>query len=583
MKKEQLIKFADFETNNSNPTRVWLAGICNLDETDFQYFNNLDDFLNYLVDTNVDICYFHNAKFDTGFIIPWLLHHDHYFVDHFSEKVEKYKQCRLLQSAMGGFYEIQFFLKRHKIVIRDSYKIINQSVENIAKVFGMNINKRKIDYSIIHDENYKANELEILYLKNDLFVVARALKYYLEKYRKLTISSIAFASLYTFYEHGEYTFYNIFSRPSLEEDTFLRKAYFGGICKVTPRGLKYRGWGYYLDVNSEYPFVMRTRPLPYGYPTKFESEQEFNKIPKYFKAFYVAEIEVSAKLKPNHTPSIIEDYNIFDGNIMLEDTTPNIIRLTLCSIDIETLYRDYDIYFFKIVRGLAYPSKIQQQIADFVDYFYQLKKEATNPYDRQFAKDMLNSASGRFGLNPKRESFGYYLDDKGVCKITKLSESTIAPIAVYVVIAITAYGRQYITSFPNTNIDIYRRLLYIDTDSLHLMGDYEKPLITPSKELGGLKIEGVFNECIYRGRKAYAVCTNDAKPVNAHISGVNKKNLLGIRKISELNHNNLTFEVKRVKKVVGGYMIVDMKLEKDFEKETLKYEERLEKKRNKNI
>lgn len=51
--------------------------------------------------------------------------------------------------------------------------------------------------------------------------------------------------------------------PNKNEDSFLRKAYYGGHTDV------YRPYGehlYYYDVNSLYPFVMKHFQMPGGVP-----------------------------------------------------------------------------------------------------------------------------------------------------------------------------------------------------------------------------------------------------------------------------------------------------------------------------
>lgn len=47
--------------------------------------------------------------------------------------------------------------------------------------------------------------------------------------------------------------------PSQNEDTFIRRGYYGGHADV------YKPYGenlYYYDVNSLYPFIMKTFPMP---------------------------------------------------------------------------------------------------------------------------------------------------------------------------------------------------------------------------------------------------------------------------------------------------------------------------------
>jgi len=140
-------KMADFETTTTIPSRVWLAGIMNLDETEFITFNNLDDFMNYIFSGVADEIYFHNAKFDTGAIIEWLLVRKYEFVLKFAEsKKKRAKQVSLAQTRTGAFYSLTIWIDEgaRKIQIKDSYKILNQSVENIALTFSQTERKGDI-------------------------------------------------------------------------------------------------------------------------------------------------------------------------------------------------------------------------------------------------------------------------------------------------------------------------------------------------------------------------------------------------------------------------------------------------------
>lgn len=49
--------------------------------------------------------------------------------------------------------------------------------------------------------------------------------------------------------------------PSMNEDTFIRRGYYGGHADTyIPRGENL----YYYDVNSLYPYIMKTFPMPGG-------------------------------------------------------------------------------------------------------------------------------------------------------------------------------------------------------------------------------------------------------------------------------------------------------------------------------
>lgn len=566
-------KMADFETTTTIPSRVWLAGIMNLDETEFITFNNLDDFMKYIFSGVADEIYFHNAKFDTGAIIEWLLVRKYEFVLKFAEsKKKRAKQVSLAQTRTGAFYSLTIWIDegKRKIQIKDSYKILNQSVENIALTFSQTERKGDIDYTKDRPEGYRPTKAEIDYIRRDCAIVARALAFYLKQSGRSTISAMATETLFSFFDHGEKGFFAKFKRLTIEGDAFCRKAYYGGMVALGRFAKLYHGRGHTLDINSEYPYIMRNFKLPFGFPTRFESEEEFEKIPELLRRFYIAEVEVSAKLKPHKIPTIVLAFNVFTGNEYLVDTKYKIETLYLCSIDIETLYRDYEVSSFKIKRGFAFMLGKIAEFEKFVDYYYKIKKDPANAYERQHAKDLLNSTTGRFGLNPIREVFGYVYDKaKQVRKLVKLGEKKTQPIAVYLSIAITAYGRQLITSAPNSDPDIFNRLLYIDTDSLHLIGSrrFTESKIPESKELGGFKTEHNFDECIYKGKKAYSLlCPEEQVNPISRFSGISRKTLLGVKKISDLASNNLSFICPRVRKVSGGYIIEMKEMKKNYEK-----------------
>ena len=127
------------------------------------------------------------------------------------------------------FYQITLYYKKgnkkvHKTVFYDSLKIIPFSVEQIAKSFNLKISKLTLDYNKPREKGYILNEDEKEYIKNDVLIVAQALKVLFdENLKKMTQGS---NSLNDFKEIiNKSKFEHFFPELDYEVDKDLRKAY----------------------------------------------------------------------------------------------------------------------------------------------------------------------------------------------------------------------------------------------------------------------------------------------------------------------------------------------------------------------
>lgn len=180
---ENVNKFtADFETATwlEDETYVWAWASCDIEE-DFkiELGNNIDSFMEWCYENhNCDI-YFHNLKFDGEFIIYWLLTHDFKYVEE-KEDIED-KTFTVLINDLGQFYNITVYYKKYKkrydkVSFIDSLKIIPFSVDVIAKSFGLEESKLVIDYNKPRSRNHVLTIEEKEYIKNDVLIVAKALR-----------------------------------------------------------------------------------------------------------------------------------------------------------------------------------------------------------------------------------------------------------------------------------------------------------------------------------------------------------------------------------------------------------------------
>ena len=187
-----MILSADFETTtNPEDCRVWAWAVSEVGNPDyFEYGNSLDSFMEYMENSQNSTFYFHNLKFDAEFIFVWLFEHGfkHVVVEKDANgrikpdsQREETKTFTTLISDMGQFYAVKIiFEKKGKktkaVKIYDSLKILPFKVSEIASGFGLPISKLKIDYKADRPIGHQLTQEEIAYIRNDVDIVARALK-----------------------------------------------------------------------------------------------------------------------------------------------------------------------------------------------------------------------------------------------------------------------------------------------------------------------------------------------------------------------------------------------------------------------
>lgn len=224
---------ADFETNvDENDCRVWAYALCEIGNiNNFIYGNNIDDFITWCANKRENyVLYFHNLKYDGEYIFSYLLENGFECIKDKKERREK--TFTTLISDTGQFYSIEIFFecknKRHinKVTIYDSLKILNFSVEQIAKDFNLPIRKLKIDYLLKREKNHILTDDEIDYIRNDVEIMARALQIMFdENLTKMTIGSDALHN----YKQINKNFIKYFPILPYEIDMDIRKSYKGRV------------------------------------------------------------------------------------------------------------------------------------------------------------------------------------------------------------------------------------------------------------------------------------------------------------------------------------------------------------------
>lgn len=490
---------ADFETTTDpNDCRVWATGVCSIDEElNYYYGNSIDWFFNFIEDHCDDIFYFHNLKFDGEFIMCHLFENGYKHVT--NKRDMKKKTFTTLISDKGQFYSIEIcFAKNRTVKIYDSLKLLPFSVDMVAKGFGLPIMKLDLDYNAVREPWHKLTEEEISYLRNDVEIMARALKILFDEgINKMTLGSSALAEYKNIV--GRKNFLKWFPIPSYDYD--IRQSYKGGFTYCDPRRQgEDVGEGIVFDVNSLYPSVMYYSPLPYGEGIFFEGQYEEDKVYN----LYVQMLSCQFELKENHIPTIQLKNNLaFMPTQYLSSSDDEEVTLCLTNVDLELFLEHYNVYNITYHNGWKFKSTIGL-FKDYIDKWNGIKMESTkngNKAMRTLAKLMLNNLYGKFALNPNVQSkIPHYVN--GVIKYTLGEKETREPIYIPVGTFITAWARhKTITSAQK----VYDRFLYADTDSLHLLGtEIPKNLEVDPVALGKWKHESTFTKARFIRQKTYA-------------------------------------------------------------------------------
>lgn len=337
---------ADFETCvwKDDETFVWAWAICEIgNEDNLQIGNSIETFIDFCKSEKNPTLYFHNLKFDGEFIIYWLLKNNYKYVE--SRKYAEDNTFTTIISDMGQFYSLVIYFKVgnkkvKKVTIYDSLKIIPFSVNDTAKAFNLEISKLELDYMKPRERGHILTEEEKAYIKNDVLIMAKALKVIFdEKLTKMTRASNALSDYKDIL--GKVKFLHYFPTLEYEIDKDLRKSYRGGFTYLNPLYKeKEVGKGCVLDVNSLYPWVMYEKLLPYGEPIFYEGKYKKDKI----YPLYIQMITCSFKLKKNKIPTIqIKHSMSFLPNEYIESTHSEIECLVLTSVDLKLFLEQYEV------------------------------------------------------------------------------------------------------------------------------------------------------------------------------------------------------------------------------------------------
>lgn len=503
---------ADLETTTDPlDCRVWGWGFINIDDTSrFRIGSNFDELMKFFIDTkNIDV-YFHNLRFDGSFVVNWLFQNGWKFsrekrplTKTFSTSISKANQWYMIDITTG--YKPNG--ERIHTVIYDSLKKLPFSVKDIANAFKLPMLKGEIDYNEYRPIGHKLTEKEIAYIKNDIEIVALALKELFNQ--NLTGITIGQDALSDFKNRiSRKAFNKFFPQLSFELDAELRTSYKGGFTWVNPvfQG-KTINSGLVYDVNSLYPSVMYNEWLPFGTPRYFKGKYRKDKnFP-----LYIQRLKCEFMLKEKHIPTIQIKGSRFTENEYLTTSENEQVTLTMTSVDLNLMFDHYEVYNIEYIEGWKFNAQ-RGFFDDYIEHWNKVKiKNVDNPPLYNIAKLMLNNLYGKFGKNPdvtpKLPSLDKHekvlklktpKDNEGN-EITEFGDTVYIPLGSF----ITAYARN---KTIRTAQKVFDRIIYCDTDSIHITENNVPESITNEihdTELGKWKLECEFIKAKFIRQKTY--------------------------------------------------------------------------------
>lgn len=468
----------------------------------------------------------------------------------------------------GQLYKVMITTENSEINFVDTFKIVPYSLKKCSEAFlGYEMSKEGLDYDKERTLDEKLTEKELIYIYEDVYVLEKLVLLLKVEgidvghkkcvFTKLTNSAQSLAD-YKETLHEDYLkrqnafacqeFYdevdsrlqqsNYFSTkneakkcdkvfkavyPPLNiiEDRWCRPAYFGGLTTPHYENIeKYKNvkdkHGIVLDVNSLFPFAMRTFLLPYGrgnfcktpYVKCSESYKEM--FPLYIQEIKIYDFEI----KKNKMPFIQVKHNPdFPGvepikNNIRKDGKKVTLNMRLSNVMLDLLFENYDVKNYKLGSHMAFKGSYYL-FENYLSFWAEVKKTSKGA-KRELAKLRQNALYGKFGMSEDNDVVkfvnkdGLFTIENTDEKVT--SEGVYLPMALF----ITSYAKEYLVHAINSNYDNFESggcsFLYADTDSCHLLGKIEgvKGMKIDKKEYGAWDNELTFDDFKYIGPKRYA-------------------------------------------------------------------------------
>jgi hypothetical protein len=467
----------------------------------------------------------------------------------------------------GLVYILSIHKGKKRIKCISTTNFFPTSLKNMGEMIGLE--KLKVDFEQSGLEDLK------IYCHRDVEIVKRTMEQYysfLNKHDLGNFMSTKSSQAFVAYRH-RFMNTKIFAHRNEEISEIEKLAYFGGRVEAGFIGEVPKGPFMSLDINSMYPFVMKLHPYPVKLIDSIENPSQDQVRYCLNKYCVIAEAYIETD-----EPA----YAYRQGNRVIFPV--GCFPVYLCSNGLQ--YAKDNNHLIKVKRLLVYEKGYI--FADYVDYFYELKKAYRKDNEKVMevlVKYFLNSLYGKFAQKKpliemeedytcdgyyRQETFDVVTGKKEI--ITKLFNKTFVEWGEevgnnsFIAIAahVTEYARFYLYKLMKT-VGL-PNVLYTDTDSLKIRSRNKKYLsdyIDESK-LGLLKVEETFKRFVIHGPKDYETDNT------VTIKGVPKK----AKKLEEGKYRYIGFfkQDTHLRKEITRYFItkpVIKELKREYNKGTV--------------
>jgi hypothetical protein len=530
-------------------------------------FHNIGDFVTWAMDHSGTL-YVHNLKFETSFLIPYLLVTN--------------TPYQILESSMSIY---SFTIGKIKLQDTGNY-FVGESLDNIGQRL---LGYGKISHSVIFGKYHKATDKDIEYCLRDCEITYKIAKKHIEGMqemasqvtldpkviggleKKLTNSGMAFS---VFMATQDTELYNQ-RFPLINRDTqdYMRHAYFGGLVGVKE--------GTHKNVNSYdivncYPSCMINNDYPTGQPIQTNDWGELNK-----HRFWIAEFEIfNINKKPHTMPTLLRKGGM-GVNVGIIKEAHTVVRL--CSQDYKLLLENYTFESIGFIDGHYFESHIagREVFGRYIEEFSQISRDLksqikmayavgdielaqTREMQRNNVKTYMNGIYGKYSTRATTDDFEYVIGDKKIVQRKTLGKSYKDELDIYylpIAIFITAYARTIMSNAVKL-VD-FITVVNWDTDSIKTTSVLPPELISDSLGMWGYEFTASEMKCV--APKCYAWSYLDkngnldfaikAKGISKTAIKKELARLDSAGKKMELFNNfgsGLEFEVLQSRHVIGG-------------------------------
>lgn len=415
---------------------------------------------------------------------------------------------------------ISFRKDQRTVVLYDTFNVFKTSVEKLGEALGLP--KLKVDFARVNEDEF------IEYCRRDVEIIASAMMKLRDFLVDNDLGSFGLSAAQIAFKIFRHRFmrHNIYIHELPEATKLERDAYFGGRCECFKLGYV-EGPVYTLDVNSMYPYVMRSFDFPVRLTHYANREIPLWTIERFLKDHCViARVLI-------RTDKAVFPKKSEKGKLIFPVGT---FWTCLCTSSLKYAL-EHDLVL-KVSEAAVYEKA--PVFVDYVDFMYRQrlrwKQEGNKPFE-MMGKIMLNSLYGKFGqrkieqwiedLNEDEDLPTFFVEVDGNVrirnyrvgnKLIKVEPTEDKAFNAFVAIAahVTDYARMRLWELMNKAG--MENVYYCDTDSLFVNEEGFKNLSDEidGNSLGKLKLEMVHEWVIFRGCKDYLT------PSQEKIKGVPK-------------------------------------------------------------